>query len=84
MVRCNVHAEVPWKSGPKGYLGAFLEVEYTWDRGLGFSLEAAPSWDASALFRRTKALFWRTKAQPGHIRNRTKEEDELLSRILDI
>ena len=28
---------------------------YARDRGLGFSLEAAPSWDADALFRRDKA-----------------------------
>jgi len=26
-----------------------------WDRGLGFSLEAAPSWDANALFRMDRA-----------------------------
>ena len=28
------------------------------DRGLGFSLEAAPSWDADALFRMDKAGPW--------------------------
>jgi len=28
---------------------------YTQDRGLGFSLEAAPSWDANALFQMDKA-----------------------------
>ena len=39
----------------KGYLGAFSGVGYAWDRGLGFSLEAAPSWDADALFRMDKA-----------------------------
>jgi len=35
---CNVRAEIPWESGPKEYLGAFLGVMYAWDRGLGFSL----------------------------------------------
>jgi len=37
------------------YLGAFSGAGYTWDRGLGFSPEAAPSWDADALFRMDKA-----------------------------
>jgi len=40
------------ESGTKGYLGAFSGVRYVRDRG---SLEAAPSWDASALFREDKA-----------------------------
>jgi len=39
----------------KGYLGAFLGAGYARDRGLGFSPEAAPSWDADALFRMDKA-----------------------------
>jgi len=43
-----------WESGRK-YLGAFLEAGYTQDRGLGFSPEAAPSWDANVLFRMDKA-----------------------------
>ena len=51
---CNVRAEVPRESRPKGYLPAFLRIRYAWDRGLGFSPEAAPSWDASALFQRTR------------------------------
>jgi len=29
----------------KGYLGVFSGAGYAWDRGLGFSPEAAPSWD---------------------------------------
>jgi len=45
------------ESGPKSYLGVFLGAGYAWDRGLGFSPEAAPSWDADA-------LFWRDKAGP--------------------
>jgi len=32
-----------WKSGTEGYLRVFLGAGYTRDRGLGFSLEAAPS-----------------------------------------
>ena len=39
----------------KGYLGAFSGAGYAWDRGLGFSLKAVPSWDANALFRMDKA-----------------------------
>ena len=39
----------------KGYLGAFSGAGYARDRGLGFSPEAAPSWDADALFRMDKA-----------------------------
>jgi len=46
-----------WESGTSGYLGAFSEARYVWDRGLGFSLEAAPSWNADA-------LFWMDKAGP--------------------
>jgi len=49
-----------WESGTKGYLGAFLGAGYVRDRGLGFSLEAAPSWNSSALFQEDKAAF----AQP--------------------
>jgi len=41
-----------WESGTDGYLGAFLGAGYAQDRGLGFSLEAVPSWDAGALFRK--------------------------------
>jgi len=33
----------------------FLGAGYARDRGLGFSLEAAPSWDADALFQMDKA-----------------------------
>ena len=43
------------ESGKKGYLRVFLGAGYTRDRGLGFSPEAAPSWDASALFWEDKA-----------------------------
>jgi len=43
------------ESGTNRYLGAFLGAGYARDRGLGFSPEAAPSWDADALFRRDKA-----------------------------
>jgi len=39
----------------KGYLGAFSGAGYARDRGLGFSPEAAPSWDADALFRMDEA-----------------------------
>jgi len=39
----------------KGYLGAFSGAGYARDGGLGFSPEAAPSWDADALFRMDKA-----------------------------
>jgi len=44
-----------WESRTKGYLEAFSGTGYTQDRGLGFSPEAAPSWDASALFQEDKA-----------------------------
>jgi len=43
------------ESGTSRYLRVFSGAGYTWDRGLGFSLEAAPSWDANALFRMDKA-----------------------------
>jgi len=43
------------ESGIKRYLGAFSGARYARDRGLGFSLEAAPSWDADALFQKDKA-----------------------------
>jgi len=39
----------------KGYLGAFSGAGYAQDKGLGFSPEAAPSWNANALFRMDKA-----------------------------
>jgi len=39
----------------KGYLGAFSGTGYARGRGLGFSPEAVPSWDAGALFRMDKA-----------------------------
>jgi len=42
----------------KGYLGAFSGAGYAWDRGLGFSLKAVPSWDANALFQMDKAGPW--------------------------
>jgi len=44
-----------WESGTKGYLGVFSGARYMQDRGLCFSLEAAPSWDAGALFQKDKA-----------------------------
>jgi len=73
---CQVCAEVPWewvqkrgKAGQKGYLEAFLGAGYVQDRGLGFNPEAAPSWDANALFRIDKAA----KAQPGCIETGLKE-----------
>jgi len=44
-----------WESRPNVFLGVFSEARYVWDRGLGFSLEAAPSWDASVLFWENKA-----------------------------
>ena len=43
------------ESGTEGYLGAFSGAGYARDGGLGFSPEAAPSWDADALFRMDKA-----------------------------
>jgi len=43
------------ESRTEGYLGAFLGAGYARDRGLGFSPEAAPSWDADALFWKNKA-----------------------------
>jgi len=33
----------------------FSGAGYAWDGGLGFSPEAAPSWDADALFQMDKA-----------------------------
>ena len=45
------------ESGTEGYLGAFSGARYARDRGLGFSPEAVPSWDAAA-------LFWMDKAGP--------------------
>ena len=42
------------ESGAK-YLGVFSGAGYARDGGLGFSPEAAPSWDADALFRMDKA-----------------------------
>jgi len=39
----------------KGYLGVFSGAGYARDGGLGFSPEAASSWDADALFRMDKA-----------------------------
>ena len=59
------------ESGTEGYLRAFSGARYARDRGLGFSPEAVPSWDADALFRMDKAG---PMAQPGHARNRTKRE----------
>jgi len=47
-----------WESRIKRYLGAFLGARYAQDRGLGFSPEAVPSWDASALFRIDKGGPW--------------------------
>jgi len=49
-----------WESRTKGYLGAFSGTRYTQDRGLGFSPEAVPSWDASALFQENKASIWKS------------------------
>jgi len=43
------------ESGTKGYLRVFSGARYMQDRGLGFSLEVVPSWDASALFQEDKA-----------------------------
>jgi len=43
------------ESRTSGYLGAFSGAGYAQDRGLGFSPEAAPSWDANALFQMDKA-----------------------------
>jgi len=50
------------ESGIKRYLEAFSGARYARDRRLGFSLEAVPLWDASA-------LFWMDKA--GTCRNET-------------
>jgi len=58
-----------WESGTKRYLGAFLGARYAQDRGLGFSLEAAPSWDASA-------LFWKDQGPARTHGNKTKEKDK--------
>jgi len=41
-------------SGAK-YLGVFSGAGYARDGGLGFSLEAAPSWDVDAVFQMDKA-----------------------------
>jgi len=62
-----------------------LGAGYARDRGLGFSLEAAPSWDADALCI-SDGQGW-AKAQPGHTRNRTKRETRWgqdYLRVLDI
>jgi len=61
-------AEV-WESGTKGYLRVFSGATYARDRGLGFSPEAAPSWDASALFQEDKA-------QPGCMRTRLRRKQD--------
>ena len=64
IIYCKGRPEVPRKRMPKsgkqdkGYLGAFLGAGYARDRGLGFSPEAAPSWDADALFQMDKAGPW--------------------------
>ena len=55
------------KSRTKGYLGVFLGARYAQDRGLGFSPEAVPSWDADA-------LFWMDKAGPKPIQD-AQEQD---------
>jgi len=57
---CKVRAKVPWervlKRGKAGQADTvFSGARYIWDRGLGFSPEAAPSWDADALFQMDKA-----------------------------
>jgi len=61
-VQCKVRAEVPWERVLKrGKVGQVDTLEHSWepgmckDRGLGFSPEAAPSWDADALFWEDKA-----------------------------
>jgi len=63
----------------KGYLGAFSGAGYARDRGLGFSPEAAPSWDADA-------LFWMDKAGPWPSRDAREtglKENKILRRILE-
>ena len=62
----------------KGYLGAFSGAGYARDRGLGFSPEAAPSWDADALFRMDPA---RTRGNETKRISRNRE-DYLM--VLDI
>jgi len=47
-----------WESGTEEYLGAFSGAGYMQDRGLGFSPESVPSWDADALFQKDKAGPW--------------------------
>jgi len=64
-----------WESGTNGYLGVFLGARYARDRGLGFSLEAAPSWNASALFQEDLG-------PAGMHGNKTKREEYLM--LLDI
>ena len=63
----------------KGYLGVFSGAGYARDRGLGFSPEAAPSWDADALFRMDKA-----GPRPSQDARETGlKEKQILRRILE-
>jgi len=53
----------------------FLGSGYVWDRGLGFSPEATPSWIADA-------LVWMDKA--GTCENKTKRETRYWVEILEV
>jgi len=71
-----------WQSGAK-YLGVFLGAGYARggkSGGLGFSPEAAPSWDADALFRMDKA-----GPRPSRDARETGlKEKQILRRILEV
>ena len=62
------------------YLGAFLGARYVQDRGLGFSPEAVPSWDASALFQMDKAGPWPSL----DTQEQGLKENRILGRILEV
>jgi len=71
------------ESETSGYLRAFSGAGYAWNRGLGFSPEAAPSWDADALFRMDKAGPRPSRdAQEQGLKER--QEQEVYLRLLDI
>jgi len=83
IIYCKICAEVPRERVPKhGKAGQSDTSErsqgagYARDRGLGFSLEAAPSWDADALFQKDKAGLGparthgnKTKREAGYVKN---------------
>ena len=81
----TVYAGVPRSKGPKRRkLGArfseCLGTRCARDKGLGFSMDAAPPWVAGALFRRDKG--W-AKGPATARENKTKEDEDILVGILE-